>query len=145
MHNGNILELTKKTANILEQEIKIEPVFVEGYSVVDLTDNIIRERQLLANDGVIVVSVGINRKTEKIVNGPELIGRGFAPLGDMPDLIKGIKTVTKKVVVADIYDRKDWSDIRNNIKNAVAKYISRETHKNPLIIPVLVNCPTVKG
>lgn len=145
MHNGNILELTKKTAKILEQEIKIEPVFVEGYSVVDLTDNIIRERQLLANDGVIVVSVGINRKTEKIVNGPELIGRGFAPLGDMPDLIKGIKSVTKKVVVADIYDRKDWSDMRNNIKNAVAKYISRETHKNPLIIPVLVNCPTVKG
>ena len=145
MHNGNILELTKKTAKILEQEVKVDPVFVEGYSVVDLTDNVIRERQLLSNDGVIVVSIGINRKTEKIVNGPELVGRGFAALGDMPDLIKGIKSVTKKVAIEGIYNRKDWTDMRNEIKNAVAKYIFRETHKNPLVIPILVNCPTVRA
>lgn len=145
MHNGNILELTKNTSRILEQEVEVEPVFVEGYSVVDLTDNIIRERQLLSNDGVIVVSLGINRKTEKIVNGPDLIGRGFAPLGDMPDLINGVKTVAKRVAIEDIYNRKDWSEMRGNIKNAVAKYIFRETRKNPLVIPVLVNCPTTRA
>lgn len=145
MHNGNILELTKNTSKILEQEAEVGPVFVEGYSVVDLTDNIIRERQLLSNDGVIVVSLGINRKTEKIVNGPDLIGRGFAPLGDMPDLINGVKTVAKRVAIEDIYNRKDWSEMRGNIKNAVAKYIFRETRKNPLVIPVLVNCPTTRA
>ena len=144
MKNGNILELTKNTAKVLKEKINIDPIFVEGISVADVDDGVLRDRQMLSNDGVVVVSMGISRKTEKVVNGPEVISRGFAILDPESELVKNIKSIAKRVAVESLYSQENWGQMRNNIRHAVSKCIFKETGKNPIAIVILSNCPTIR-
>ena len=144
MQNGNILEITKNTAKILKEKINIDPVFVEGTSVADIDENVLRDRQILSNDGVVVVSMGISRKTEKVVNGPEVINRGFANTTPDDDLFSNVKSIAKRIAVEGLYAKDTWGTMRSNIRSVVSKTIFKATGKNPIVIVILSNCPTIR-
>ena len=137
--NGNITEINMKGAKILEKKVPSDYVFVDGLGVSDTQQVVIRDRQALAEDGMIVVIATIHSKTGKLIQNPDIISRGFVFLKDNKKLIEEIRNKVKTLVVQS--DPKTWADtnlIRNTLRDKVGQFVFSKTEKRPMVLPVVI-------
>jgi ribonuclease J len=137
--NGNITEINMKGAKILEKKVPNDYVFVDGLGVSDTQQVVIRDRQALAEDGMVVVIATIHSKTGKLVQNPDIISRGFVFLKDNKKLIEEIRSKVKTLVVQS--DPKTWADtnhIRNILRDKVGQFVFSKTEKRPMVLPVVI-------
>jgi len=121
-------------------DVAFGEINIDGKQVGDVGDVVMRDRELLAEDGVVMIIANINPKSKKIVSGPEVVARGFnfsAPDVDMMELFQKdfIKVSLKYLVTKFI----DWASYKNELKNDVSRLIYKYTRRNPIIIPVLIS------
>ena len=113
--------------------------FVDGSGIGDVGSVVIRDRQLLSNDGLFVVVATIDKKGN-LVSEPEVISRGFVYVKESEAMMKGARDVAKKAVLENAGGRKgaDWGNIKNAVRSAVRNYLYGETKRNPVILPVIM-------
>lgn len=137
--NGSVIEINKKSAKMLDKKVPSDYVFVDGLGVSDSQNIVIRDRQVLAEDGMVVVIATVDSKTGHLIQNPDIISRGFVFLKDNKQLIEDLRHKVKKIVIES--DPKTWADtnrIRNNIRDKVGQFLYTKTEKRPMVLPVVI-------
>lgn len=137
MANGKTLEITNKSAKIGPQ-VQSGIIFVDGLGVGDVGNIVIRDRQLLSENGMIIVTFCLDSKTSKLIGGPDIVTRGFVYVREAEDLMDGIKDFVK--VELDKIDKagiKEWSAIKTQVRDALCGYVYKKTKRNPMILPII--------
>ncbi|WP_342264769.1 ribonuclease J [Spiroplasma endosymbiont of Clivina fossor] len=137
--NGDQINLYKGKA-ILGKRIEASAIYVDGKDTSGLTTRITRDRQILANDGLIAVVVSINSQTNELLCNPTIISRGSFYVKDSSALIaESINIVTKVIKKVLASNHPTFGAIKKEIKETLSPYISKIKRRNPLIIPVILN------
>ena len=137
--NGTVIELSKEGVKIQPKKVPTEYVFVDGLGISDSQHVVLRDRQVLAEDGMIVVITTIDSKTGKLIQNPDIISRGFVFLKDNKELIEDIRHKVKKMVVES--NPLQWADtnqIRNDVRDKIGQFIFTRTEKRPMVLPVVI-------
>ncbi len=139
LENGSVLELTSDSAKI-NGSVQAGEVLVDGYGVGDVGSIVLRDRKHLAEDGIIMVVMAINKKTHRLAAEPEVITRGFVYMRDNEGLIEELRRIaTISVEDTLISKNRDWNTIKTNVKSALSNAIYDGTHRKPMILPVILD------
>ena len=135
---GSVLEFTARTCK-LNGTVTAGKVFVDGTGVGDVGSVVLRDRKHLAQDGMIVVCVSISTQDGSIITGPDIITRGFVYVKESEELMEELRNVALEAI--DRCERKrirDWTAIKSAIKNDLSGYLYKNTKRNPMILPVIM-------
>jgi ribonuclease J len=139
MENGRILEIDENGAR-LGTQVPSGMVLVDGLGVGDVGNIVIRDRQLLSENGMIIVVVTLDRKTSKVISGPDIVTRGFVYVRENESLMDDIKEVAKnELEKCDKNDIKEWSNIKSALRETLMKYVYVKTKRQPMILPILMD------
>ena len=139
--NGSIIEITDNGTKIkvLKEKAPSGIVMVDGFSVGDVQEVVIRDRQMLAQDGMFVIIASIDVNTGKLRKSPDIISRGFVYLKESQDLLKNTRMIIKKTIEEGAVGKPINFDIlKDSITDNVARYLFQETAKKPMVIPVVI-------
>nr|MDQ3018276.1 ribonuclease J [bacterium] len=141
LENGSILEFgSNGQGKVLNEKVQSGYVFVDGLGVGDVGEVVIRDRQLMAQDGMFVIITTIDRRTGKLINQPEILSRGFVYMKNNDDLIREVKHEVRKMIEAGAKTNTEpnWSYLRQNIRDQVGEYLFQRTQRRPMILPVVI-------
>lgn len=138
MENGTILEITEKGA-WKNGKVNSGRIFIDGKGVSGVEDIVLRDRRRLAHDGIVIVLIGIEKLTKRIVSGPEIISRGFIFEDVSQDIINEARDLMAGVL-ADLEDDiiSDVSLIQAKLRSILKKYIRNKMDRKPLIMPIIM-------
>ncbi len=138
MTNGRILELNEKEAK-LTGSVPSGKILVDGLGVGDVGNIVLRDRQHLSQDGLIVIVLTMNSVTGEVVAGPDVISRGFVYVRESENLMDDVKKVIRDEIDKCEQKRiKEWSIIKSNLKDNLRDYIYQKTKRNPMILPIIM-------
>ena len=136
--NIKVLELDKYNAKV-NGLVTAGRVLVDGLGVGDVGSVVLRDRQHLSQDGLIVVVLTLDSETGTVVAGPDIISRGFIYMKESEDLIEEMKLVLKRrLLIFEESGTKDWNTIKNGVKDSLKDYIFEKTKRKPMILPVIM-------
>lgn len=139
MTNGRILELNEKEAK-LTTSVPNGKVLVDGLGVGDVGNIVLRDRQHLSQDGLIVIVMGMDTNTGEIVSGPDVVSRGFVYVRESENLMDDLKKVIREEVrKLEEKHISDWSTIKTTLKDDLRDYIFEKTKRNPMILPIILD------
>ncbi len=140
LDNGNQLEVAENKARMLAQKVDTSYVMVDGLGVGDVGEVVLRDRQLLAKDGMFMIVVIIDSKTKKIVGTPQITSRGFIFVKENFDLVNATKRVVEKIIKEKTSAEVsvNWEYVKNNIREAVGSFLFTKTERRPMILPVVI-------
>ena len=135
---GKVIEITQMNARI-NGTVPSGKVFVDGYGVGDVGAVVLRDRQHLAQDGMIVVVVSMSAEDGQVISGPDIITRGFVYVKESEALMDELRQVAVDALDS-CQDRRirDWSTIKSEIKGNLSGYLYKKTKRNPMILPVIM-------
>ncbi|OUN24606.1 ribonuclease J [Pseudoflavonifractor sp. An85] len=135
---GKVIEITQKHARI-NGTVPSGKVFVDGYGVGDVGAVVLRDRQHLAQDGMIVVVVSMSGEDGQVISGPDIITRGFVYVKESEALMDDLRQVAVDALNT-CQDRhiRDWSTIKSEIKGNLSNFLYKKTKRNPMILPVIM-------
>ena len=135
---GRTVEVTKKSIRF-GQTIPSGRVLVDGTGMGDVGSVVLRDRQHLAQDGMIAVVISLNSEDNSLLSGPDIITRGFVYVKESEELINDMKSIVVETLEAcEINDITDWATIKTSIKTALSSYVSKKTKRSPMILPVIM-------
>ena len=138
LKNGSVLEIDQKEAKV-SGSVPAGKILVDGLGVGDVGNIVLRDRKLLAQDGLIIVVVTTSQETGEVISGPDIISRGFVYVRESEDLMANIKEVVKtRLDNCNSQKIKDWASVKTVIKNSVYHYIYDTTKRSPMIIPIIM-------
>ena len=120
--------------------IKVDEIFIDGTSGEDVGNLVLKDREMLGENGIVIVSCTLNKDTKKIVGGPEILTRGFIYVRDNQSLLENTKSLAKEVIEINIEDnvkRVDYSKIKNEVRDKLGKFFYEKTESKPMIITVI--------
>ena len=138
--NGDILSFVDGKYVGVIGDVASSEVLIDGKAFKDVGDVVMRDRELLAEDGVVLITANINPRTKTILVGPEVVSKGFTFQTEDGDILLEIKKlfmlVSSKFLTTKFIN---WSEFKTNIKNEISHFIYKTTKRNPIIIPVLIS------
>jgi ribonuclease J len=141
--NGAIIEIQEGGTKIvrLKENAPGAPIMVDGNSVGDIQEVVIRDRQLLAEDGMFVVIAVVDSKTGKLKKSPDLISRGFIYLKESQELLRQARILIKKTIEDTTVGMNpvDTEYAKNNVTEVLTKFLLQKTQKRPVVIPVILD------
>lgn len=141
--NGSIVEITDNGTKIgvRKEKAPSSPMIVDGFSVGDEQNVVIRDRQLLADDGMFVIIATVDARTGVLRKSPDIISRGFVYLKESQELLRHTRTLIKRIVETAYKNPNSVNvdAVKNNISEQVGKYLLQKTAKRPLVIPVILS------
>ena len=138
LEDGDVLELNEDAA-VKKDKVQAGRVFVDGKVIGDVGNIVLRDRMRLGTDGIIVVFVGIEKMTGKVVTGPDIVTRGFVFEEESQELIEEMKRV-----VSDLLGQleqelmADWVLVKTKVRNTLKKYLIKKMDRKPMIIPIII-------
>ena len=140
--NGMIIEIQEKGAKIvaLKESAPKNIIMVDGFSVGDMQEVVLRDRQMLAQDGMFVVVVAVDLGTGKLRKSPDILSRGFVYLKESQDLLHQARLVIKKTVEDNTLGMNpiNFDYVKGILTDNVAKFLFQKTAKRPIVIPVVL-------
>lgn len=142
--NGQILEMTKDRKGethikLTKDKVLTDYIFVDGLGVGDVSEVVLRDRNALAEDGIVVVITQIEGKTGRVVGTPDIVSRGFVHMKENRKLINDTRKLVREL--ADNKDKKSAADpeyIKKRIRDEVGKFLFKKTERRPMILPVII-------
>lgn len=136
--NGSKVEVTKSAVKI-KGKVNAGATLVDGLGVGDIGNIVLKDRQQLSQDGVVVIVFTLDKETGKIIVGPDIVTRGFVYSKESDDIIKeAIETIKQKLDSMDGNAIKDWTMLKNNTRDIASKYFYNKTKRNPVILPIIM-------
>lgn len=139
--NGTIIDIIKGEQMVVQKvTAPAGPMMVDGFSVGDVQDVVIRDRKTLAQDGMFVVIATINLRTGKLRKSPDIISRGFVYLRESQELLQQTRLIIKKSVESSTEGMHpiNFDFVKDNITDTVSAFLFQKTNKHPIVIPVLL-------
>ncbi|MBR2916546.1 MAG: ribonuclease J, partial [Clostridia bacterium] len=139
MDNGKMLELTQSSAKIVDT-VPSGKILVDGLGVGDVGNIVLRDRKHLAQDGLIVIVLTMDKASGTVMAGPDIISRGFVYVRESENLMEEMRYAAIDAL-DECMDKNisDWSTIKTVLKNAVGGYIFSKTKRKPMILPVIMD------
>ena len=139
MSNGNILNVGKHKAFIDEQKINAEAVLVDGLGVGDVGNIVLRDRKLLSESGLIIVVAAIDKESQTVVSGPDIISRGFVYVRENEPLMEEARNVASAAIEKCFQKNiRDWSSMKSQVRDTLGSYIYETTKRSPIILPIFL-------
>jgi ribonuclease J len=141
LDNGDILELTpNKTARKSKSKIRVNNILIDGLGVGDIGTSVLRERQIMSENGIVAIVFRAYAKSGKLVGSPDIISRGFVYMKESSAIVAETKKVAMKAYneVPIQNGKKDYKDVRKDVSRAVAKFIRQRIDREPLILPYTI-------
>jgi len=138
--NGQIIDLTQKKISVEKSWVPSNYIMVDGLGIGDVGEIVLRDRQMLSEDGMFVIVVVVDKQTGKVKGSPDIISRGFVYLRESKELLKD----TRKKVVEIIHHATDsggavnWSYIKDEMRNKIGQFFYTKTKRRPMILPVVI-------
>jgi ribonuclease J len=140
--NGNIIELYDNGTKIRVRAEKApsDIVTVDGFSIGDIQDVVIKDRQLLSEDGIFIVVIALNPRNGKLRKSPDIISRGFVYLRESQHLLQESRKIVSRVVEKNTKNARpiNFDHVKTEVTDQVRKYLLQKTAKRPLVIPVIL-------
>ncbi len=138
MQNGKVLELNQNEAKF-SGFVPVGKVMVDGLGVGDVGNIVLRDRQHLSSDGLIIVVLTMDSGSGEVIAGPDVISRGFVYVRESENLMDEVKQMLNELVQeCSKGEIRDWSSIKNMIKDNLRSYIYQKTKRNPMILPIIM-------
>ena len=136
LEDGNVLELTKEAGRIAGT-VTAGHIYVDGLQLWDMKSLVLRDRRTLSRDGMVVVTLAVDKATGRVLGRPEAVSSGFVDMEDFPDLMaRTAETALRAVNGTNGDQRLDWGNITAQVKDSVGSFLYEETRLRPLVIPV---------
>ena len=136
---GSVIECTSRTCKLTGATVPAGRVFVDGSGVGDVGSVVLRDRKHLAQDGMIVVCVNLSSEDGSLLSGPDIITRGFVLVKENEDLIEAMRMICMDSLnYCQQKHISDWATIKSAIKNDLAAFLYKNTKRNPMILPVIM-------
>lgn len=139
--NGRVIEFDYRgNGKVTNEKLNLSNVMVDGLGVGDIGQVVLRDRQLLAKDGMFVITVIIDGKTKKIVGNPQVTSRGFIFVKENFDLVNATKKKVEEVIYSKVTPEgvANWDYVKNNIREVVGQYLFTKTQRRPMVLPVVI-------
>lgn len=139
LENGDCLTVSKDSAEQIKGVADAEGIMVDGLGVGDVGNIVLRDRRLLSESGLIILVAAIEKQTNTIVSGPDIISRGFVYVRENEDLIDAACELAESILI-DCMARnmKDWNGMKTAVREGLRKYIYSKTKRNPIILPIFM-------
>ena len=138
LDNGQIAEFDKKGGLATSQKVPTNHVFVDGLGVGDISHVVLRDRKMMADDGMIVVIATIDTKKGQLVQNPDLISRGFIYMKENKKLIEETRTRAKKIFKDNLKGEVDENYFKDRIRNEIGQFLYQKTQRRPMVLPVII-------
>lgn len=140
LDNGSIAEFSKNSMKMLKEKVDTSYVFIDGLGVGDIGHVVLRDRQVLAEDGMFAITVIIDSKSKEVVGNIQVTSRGFIYVKENFDLVNETKRKVKKIIEdTTSKDTKiDWKFVENQIREVVGQFLFQKTQRRPMVLPVVI-------
>lgn len=143
LDNGQVAQFENGRLVSCRMEFDLKDVLVDGKKNWDMAGVVLKDRETLSTDGVIILAIGIDAKTKKIINGPDIQTRGLIYLKDAEYITKDVAKIMEETIENDVANKKyDNMETRQAIRDKVSRYLLRQTAKRPMILPVIMEINT---
>ena len=138
LSSGDVLELDKDRADVAGR-VPVGAILVDGLGVGDVGNVVLRDRQHLAEDGIMVVVMSLDRAGGELVAGPDIVSRGFVYVKESDELIEEARQIVDEAI-RKCLDRRvtDWGKLKNTTKDALSDYVWKKTKRRPMILPIIM-------
>lgn len=138
MSSGDVVELSQETCKIVDH-VQAGAILVDGLGVGDVGNIVLRDRQNLAQNGIIIVVLTLEKYSNQLLAGPDLVSRGFVYVRESEDLLEEARQVVLEAV-QECLDRhvSDWGKIKNIIRDSLSDFLWKRMKRNPMILPIIM-------
>lgn len=138
LSSGNVLEMDAESAQVTGS-VHTGAILVDGLGVGDVGNIVLRDRQHLAEDGIMIVVMTLERHSNVVLAGPDIVSRGFVYVRESEDLMDHAREVVE-IALDSCLDRNitDWGKIKTAVKDALGDYLWKRTKRNPMILPIIM-------
>lgn len=139
LDNGDVLEITDSTVR-RAKKVQAGVIYVDGLGVGDIGDVVLRDRQQLAQDGILIVVLTISKHSKKLVSEPDLISRGFVYFKHAKQLIEDGKRLVVQKVEQSAREEEyfDWTAIKSEVRDILSRFFYQKTRRRPMILPIIL-------
>ena len=136
--SGDVLELSEDSAGVSGQ-VPAQGIFVDGLGVGDVGNIVLRDRQYLSENGLIIVVVTLEKHSNQVLAGPDIVSRGFVYVRESENLMEEAEGIVndamERCLLKNTYD---WGRIKNEIKDSLSEFIWKKMKRNPMILPIIM-------
>ncbi|MEK7520211.1 MAG: ribonuclease J [Patescibacteria group bacterium] len=141
--NGQIVECKGGVCVKTKERVPSDYVFVDGLGVGDVGDVVLRDRQMMAQDGMFVVIVTFDNHSRRVQGNPDIISRGFIYMRESKDLLMEVRKLVRRIVEQSANSHAhtgeiNWVYIKDNVREEVGKFLYGKTHRHPMVLPVVI-------
>lgn len=136
LQSGNVLELSEKEGGIVGQ-VTAGEVLVDGLGVGDVGNIVIKDRQNLSENGLMIVIIGIQKGSNQVISGPEIVSRGFVYVRESDELMGKIRRVAG-TSLEKCENTRDWAKIKATLKDDIGEFLWKEIKRTPVILPIIM-------
>lgn len=139
--NGQIIEFDyRRNGKLSSEKVPSSYVMVDGLGVGDIGNVVLKDRQMLAKDGMFVIITTVNKKTKKVVGEPQVISRGFIYVKENFDLVNATKKRLKKIIEKSTKEspKPKWDKVKNSIRDDIGQFLFQKTQRRPIVLPVII-------
>ncbi len=138
LSSGDVLELTEDSAEVVDK-VPVGGILVDGLGVGDVGNVVLRDRQHLAEDGILIVVMALDQYSGQLVAGPDIVSRGFVYVRESDELMEEAR-IKVDAAVMNCLERGicDWGKIKNITKDALSEYVWKKTKRRPMIVPIIM-------
>ncbi len=138
LSSGKVLTLSDEKAAITG-EVPAQGILVDGLGVGDVGNIVLRDRQLLSENGLIIVVISLEKYSNQILSGPDIVSRGFVYVRESENLMEEARIVVEKALDKCLSrNNADWGKMKNEIKDSLSDFIWKKTKRNPMILPIIM-------
>lgn len=136
--NGEVVLFEDGVLKETTEKIKVNDILIDGKSSDDVGELVIKDREMLSENGIVLISATLSKKTKTILVGPEVTTRGFIYAKDSKEIIREIKKIAEDIILRNIIDNfVDFNKIKTEIRTELSKFLYEETECKPMIIAVV--------
>ena len=138
LHSGDVLELSDEKAEVTDK-VQTGGIMVDGLGVGDVGNIVLRDRQKLSEDGIIIVVFTLERYGRQVLAGPDIVSRGFVYVRESEDLMDEAHIVAEETINDCLNNQMtDWARIKGAVKDALSSFVWKRTKRRPMILPIIM-------
>ncbi len=139
MHSGEVLALDQDSAEVVDK-VQTGAILVDGLGVGDVGNIVLRDRQHLAEDGILIVVLTLEKRTNQLLAGPDIVSRGFVYVRESEGLMEEARQVLYEALEKCLMNRNaDWSRIKLVIRDTMSDFLWKRTKRKPMILPIIMD------
>ncbi len=139
LRSGDVLEMNSEKA-FVSGKVQTGAILVDGLGVGDVGNIVLRDRQRLAEDGIMIIALTLGRISHEILSGPDIVSRGFVYVRESEDLLEEARSVVSEAIDSCLKDHhgSDWNRIKNAIRDVLSDFLWKRTKRSPMILPIIM-------